>query len=181
MPLGVLGTLMKSPSEIVAYYERFSEESRLQSDVFRLEFERQKKSLASIAKAAGAAHRRRRRSRCVRWLIRAMSALGRLLHATSRPDPNAHSTKDGSEELATILNEARIQTCKSSGDSLRGDLTSEFLIARPSRVKSLFGFVPYTLEQLFSLLFIKNLTWDSLEICHSPWYFYLLACYGSIW
>ena len=33
---------MKPASEIVAYYERFSEESRLQSGVFRLEFERTK-------------------------------------------------------------------------------------------------------------------------------------------
>ena len=39
---------MKSPSEIVAYYERFPEESRLQSDVFRLEFERTKKILSRL-------------------------------------------------------------------------------------------------------------------------------------
>lgn len=39
---------MKSPSEIVAYYEHFSEESRLQSDVFRLEFERTKEILSRL-------------------------------------------------------------------------------------------------------------------------------------
>ncbi|HEY6361878.1 MAG TPA: class I SAM-dependent methyltransferase [Vicinamibacterales bacterium] len=39
---------MKPPSEVLAYYERFPEESRLQVGAFRLEFERSKTILARV-------------------------------------------------------------------------------------------------------------------------------------
>lgn len=51
---------------------------------------------------------------------------------------------------------------------MRGDLTCEFLIARASR-ESLFSFVHLGTSLL--LFIYQNLTWDSLKICHSPWYF----------
>jgi ubiquinone/menaquinone biosynthesis C-methylase UbiE len=45
---------MKTPSEIVAYYEHFSEESRLEVGVFRLEFERTKEILSRVLPKAPA-------------------------------------------------------------------------------------------------------------------------------
>jgi hypothetical protein len=39
---------MKPPSEVLAYYERFPEESRLQVGAFRLEFERSKTILTRV-------------------------------------------------------------------------------------------------------------------------------------